>query len=66
MLTNGVNGFTFDTADEFVNAGLCLLQDSELQQKMAAVSTERAKLFNEKKYAQQNMKLYEKVLSQKS
>ena len=63
VLENGVNGFTYQTEEEFVESVTKILTDDELRGQMHENALKTAADFSDKRFVDRMLELYEKVIN---
>ena len=63
VLEDGVNGFTYDTKEEFVEHACKLLKDDSLLSKMGDASLKKAEDYSCENFASSALKIYEDVIT---
>ena len=64
VIENGENGFIYENEQEFTDAVSKILLDKELREKMSRKALEKIKMFNDKRFVERVVELYEDVLKQ--
>ena len=64
VLEHGINGYVYNTKEEFVEYGNRILKDDELSRKLKEGSMQKASTFSSEKFAEAMIAVYEDVIKQ--